>query len=100
MNRSERFFNSVKNKKTAVIGVGVSNTDLIKLFLKKGIDVTVCDRKSQKEMGETYEDLKEVGADFILGEKYLDSLCDFDIVVRAPGMYFNNPALIEARKTA
>ena len=62
MNRSERFFNSVKNKKTAVIGVGVSNTDLIKLFLKKGIDVTVCDRKSQKEMGETYEDLKEVGA--------------------------------------
>ena len=35
MNRSERFFNSVKNKKTAVIGVGVSNTDLIKLFLKK-----------------------------------------------------------------
>lgn len=98
MSKSELFFNSIKNKKTAVIGVGVSNTNLIKLLLKKGIDVTVCDRKSQKEMGETYEILKTCGANFILGDKYLDSLCDFDIVVRAPGMYFNNPALIEARK--
>ncbi len=98
MTRAELFFNEMKNKKAAVIGVGVSNTDLIKLFLKKGIDVTVCDRKSKDELGDTYTALEECGAKFILGDKHLDSLNTFDFVVRAPGMYFNHPALVKARE--
>lgn len=98
MNKSEMFFKEMKEKKIAVIGVGVSNTDLIKLFLRKGIDVTVCDKKEKEAMGKTYDELKKCGARFILGEKYLNSLFDFDVVVRAPGMYFNNPALVYARK--
>lgn len=35
MNRSERFFNSVKNKKTAVIGVGVSKYRFNKIIFEK-----------------------------------------------------------------
>ena len=97
MTKAELFFNEMKNKKCAVIGVGVSNTDLIKLFLKKGIAVTVCDRKDKDALGKTYDDLKNLGAEFILGDAYLDTLTDFDFVVRAPGMYFNNPALKSAR---
>lgn len=97
MTRAQLFFDKMKDKKCAVIGVGVSNTDMIKLFLKKGIKVTVCDKKDKAALGETYTVLESFGADFILGSAYLDSLEDFDFVVRAPGMYFNNPALKRAR---
>lgn len=98
MNKVERFFEDMKKRKVAFIGVGVTNTDLIKLFLKKGIDTTVCDRKSQEQLGKLFNELKELGASFCLGDKYLDSLTDFDVVFRAPGMYFNNNTLSEARK--
>ena len=66
MNRTKRFFESIKNKKIAFIGVGVSNTGVIKMFLEKGINVTVCDRKNQEAMGNTYDELKLLGAEFIL----------------------------------
>ena len=51
MSKIQIFFNEMKNKKVAFIGVGVTNTDLIKLFLKKGIRVTVLDRKDKEKMG-------------------------------------------------
>ena len=98
MSKIQIFFNEMKNKKVAFIGVGVTNTDLIKLFLKKGIRVTVLDRKDKEKMGKVYDELKELGSDFRLGDSYLDSLEDFDVVFRAPGMYFNNPVLTKARK--
>lgn len=98
MNKTERFFADMKNKKTAFIGVGVTNTGIIKLFLSKGIDVTVCDRKDREKMGDIYDELSALGAKFILGSSYLDSLESFDVVFRSPGMYFNDPALIRARK--
>ena len=98
MTKAETFFNQMKNKKIAFIGTGVTNTNIIKLFLSKGFDVTICDRKSPEQMGELYDELKNLGAKYIMGEKYLDTLTDFDVVFRSPGMYFNNPALKSARE--
>lgn len=98
MTKAEIFFNEIKNKKIAFIGTGVTNTNIIRLFLSKGIDVTICDRKTAEQMGILYEELKSLGAKYILGDSYLDSLTSFDIVFRSPGMYFNNPALKAARE--
>ena len=98
MSKIERFFYEMKFRKIAFIGVGVTNTDLIKLFLKKGIQVTICDRKDPDKMGDVYNQLKSLGAEFCLGDTYLDTLTDFDVVFRSPGMYFNNPKLADARK--
>lgn len=97
MNKAEQFFNNIKDKKVAFIGTGVSHNDLIKLFLKKGISVTVCDKKTEDKMGEIHAELKSLGAHFSLGENYLDEIFCSDIVFRTPGMYFNNPALKKAR---
>ena len=98
MNKTERFFNSLKSSKVALIGTGVSHTELIKLFLSKGIDVTVLDRKTKEQYDpELYSYLEEKGAHFVLGDGYLDSLTDYDVVYRTPGMYYNNPKLLEAR---
>lgn len=98
MSKIENFFNDLKTKKVAFIGTGVSHNDLIRLFLKKGISVTILDRKTKDKFEDIYNEFKSLGADFILGNEYLDSLNKFDVVFRTPGMYFNNPALTKARE--
>ena len=99
MSRISAFFDEMRGKKIAFIGVGVSHTDLIKLFLSKGLDVTVCDRKSREEMKE-YGELSALGAGFDLGGGYLDKISagEYDVIFRTPGMYFNSPALTAARQ--
>ncbi len=97
MSKTARFFEGLKDKKVAFIGTGVSHNELIRLFLSKGIDVTVLDKKP----AEAYDSelLKSLdGAKFITGGGYLDSLEDFDVVYRTPGMYYNHPRLVEARE--
>lgn len=97
MKQIKLFFEEMKQKKVAFIGVGVTNTDIIRLFLKKGINVTLLDKKQPKQLGDIYNELKEAGVMFRLGESYLDALEDFDVIFRSPGMYFNHPKLTEAR---
>lgn len=92
------FFEQLKQEKVAVIGVGVSHLELIRLLLKKGIGVTVLDRREEQAMGDVYPLLKGEGADFRLGEGYLENLTDFTLLFRTPGMYFLCDALTEARK--
>ena len=91
------FFDSIKDKKVAFIGTGVSHNDLIRMFVKKGIDVTVCDRKTADKL-DVYDEFSKAGVKFALGDNYLDEIFNCDIVFRTPGMYFNNPVLTEARK--
>ncbi len=98
MTKADLFFKDIKNKRVVFIGLGVSHNDLIKLFIKKGIDVTVCDRKSADKLGKIYNELLELGVKFELGENYLDKIFGADIVFRAPGMYFNNPILQKAKE--
>lgn len=90
------FLKSCLNKKIAFIGMGVSNFDAIILFLKNNIDVTILDKKEKKNIGEKYEILKQLGANFVCGERYLDNLTQYDIVIRSPGMYFNDERLQKA----
>ena len=98
MTKIERFFANLKEKKVAFIGTGVTNNDIIRLFLKKGISITLLDRKTPEKLGAIYEELKVAGVAFQLGDTYLDHLTDFDVVFRSPGMYFNNEKLQAARK--
>ncbi|MGN0585622.1 MAG: UDP-N-acetylmuramoyl-L-alanine--D-glutamate ligase, partial [Ruminococcus sp.] len=98
MKQIERFFKEMQQKKVAFIGVGVTNTDIIRIFLKKGIGVTLLDKKQPEQLGDIYNELNNAGVSFRLGESYLDDLSDFDVIFRSPGMYFNHPKLIEARK--
>ena len=95
MSKTTRFFEGMKGKKVAFIGTGVSHNELIRLFLSKGIDVTVLDRKPLEDYDKELLSSLD-GAKFITGAGYLDSLADFDVVYRTPGMYYNNPKLLEA----
>lgn len=96
--KTEMFFRNLKKKKVAVVGLGVSHIDLIKLFLKKEIDVTVLDKRDKNALGEDYDNLSSLGAKFMLGEGYLDKLSEFDIMFRTPGMYFLSEPVKKARE--
>lgn len=99
MTKAQRYFNSIKDKRVAFIGVGVSHTELIKNFLSKGIKCVVCDKKEEEDFDELLmEELSAKGCDFSLGEHYLDEIFKCDIVFRTPGMYYNDPVLTDARK--
>lgn len=98
MTKAEQFFKNISDKKIAFIGTGVSHNNLIKMFIRKGLDVTVCDKKTSEQMGDIYNELSAMGCKFSLGENYLDAIYSSDIVFRTPGMYYLNPALTKARE--
>lgn len=91
------YIDSIRDKRIAVLGIGVSNTPLIELLLENGCDVTACDAHSMEEMGEEGEKLQKMGAKFKLGRNYLEGL-DHDIIFRTPGLMPFDPHLLKARE--
>jgi len=76
---------SLRDKRIAVIGVGVSNLPLIELLLSHGCDVTACDMRTREQMGAQADRLEALGAKLKLGPDYLEGL-DHDILFRTPGL--------------
>lgn len=97
MTSAERFYDYLKDKRIAFIGTGVSHDALITGWTARGFDITLCDRKTSEQLSDTYSRYKDMGVKFCLGEAYLDSLTDYDVVFRTPGMYFFNEKLTAAR---
>ncbi len=87
---------SLKNRKIAVIGIGVSNLPLIELLLRHGCDVTACDMRTREQMGEEADRLTTLGAKLRLGADYLEHL-DHDVIFRTPGLMPFDPHLEAAR---
>ena len=93
----KEYIDTILDKKIAVIGIGVSNTPLIRRLLQQGCSVTARDRSTREKLGDTARELEALGAKLMLGEGYLDGLCE-DIIFRTPGMRPDLPAIAEAVK--
>ena len=92
----QEYLSSLRGKTAAVLGIGVSNTPLIELLCRNGVQVIACDKKSREDLGERVKQLEALGAHLQLGEGYLDDL-RADVVFRTPGMRPDVPALLEAK---
>ena len=90
----ENYFNSLKYKKIAVLGLGVSNRPLVRLLLQFGCDVVGCDRTPREKLDEEVLELENLGCRLSVGDGYLDNI-RADLVFRTPGMHPGNPALQE-----
>ena len=88
----EHYFTSLKNKRIAVLGLGVSNRPLVRLLLEFGCRVTGCDRTEWEKLDLEVLELEKAGCALKLGEGYLDGV-EADVVFRTPGMHPGNPAL-------
>lgn len=89
------YLTSLKGKRVAVIGIGVSNTPLIKTLLSAGISVTACDKNKREAFGPLADELESLGAELHLGDTYLEGL-DQDVIFRSPGIRPDIPPFLAA----
>ena len=92
-----QYLDSLKNKTVAVIGIGVSNTPLLRLLLREKIQVTACDKRDRASLGALAQELESGGCRLQLGENYLQGLTQ-DVIFRTPGLRPDVPELLKARE--
>ena len=69
---AKKYFDSLKGKKVAFVGMGVANIPCAEFFAKLGIDVYACDKRDKDYIGKDICDkLEKLGVNFSLGENYL-----------------------------
>ena len=92
MSAFAQYFTSIKDKRIAVLGLGVSNRPLVRLLLEFGCQVYGCDRTPREKLDAEVLELETMGCTLRVGDSYLDGL-DAELVFRTPGMHPGNPAL-------
>jgi len=95
------------DKKVAVLGLGMEGVALAQFLVGKVNKITLLDRLSkEKLLGRAGEEQNpelakilsdETSYDFLLGDDHMDSLADFDIVFRTPGIPYLNSKIQQAK---
>src|SRR5258708_3082272 len=92
----------LKNKKIAILGLGVEGIACAEFLLKHAIAFSILDIKSEQELQKMYPEvisrLQEQKADFICGTDYLQHLIEFDMVIRSPGIAILTPEIITVQQ--
>lgn len=90
----EDFKKFIKDKKIAVIGLGISNTPLIKYLLGLNANITAFDMAEESQLQNTLKQLNKYGKfNYFLGKDYLKHLEGFDIIFKTPRIRFDIPEL-------
>ena len=92
MDAFKAYFTSLKDRKIAVLGLGVSNRPLVRLLLEFGCRVTGCDRTPREKLDAEVLELEKLGATLSVGDGYLDGV-EAEVLFRTPGMHPGNPAI-------
>ena len=95
-NPAKEYYENLKGKKVAFLGIGVSHKELIHKFVAYGADVTLCDMREMDEFDEDIDGIRELGISFQLGKHQFEHLERFDMVFRTPGIYYNKPEIQQA----
>lgn len=98
MSTTAEYFERLQGKSIAVIGMGVSNTPLIRMLLRAGLKVTVCDKSLRERVEEQAAELESLGAKLRMGPDYLAKIHKYDVIFRTPGLSPNTPELLHAVK--
>ena len=93
----DEYIVSLKDKRVAVLGIGVSNLPLVELLLRAGVSVTACDKRIKTQLGDTAVRLEAMGAELHLGHGYLQEL-DHDVIFRTPGLHPFTREIREAKE--
>ncbi len=93
--RIEEFKKYIKDRKVAVLGIGISNVPLIKYLYNLGVDITAFDRADRDWLEPSLRKLGDINIKLCLGENYLSNLKGFDVIFRTPGMRYDIPEIQE-----
>lgn len=92
----------MKDRKVAVLGVGISNRPLIRYIYSLGADITAFDKLPAEDpvLAKTRADFEAEGINlhWSVGENYMAPLADggFDLIFRTPKMRYDVPELKRA----
>ena len=92
----QEYMNTLKGKRVAVIGIGVSNTPWIERLLQGGVQVMACDKRDRSSFNGLIEALERNGLEACLGSGYLDQLEGVDVIFRTPGLRPDVPQIARA----
>lgn len=100
MNRKlEEFKEYITNKKVAVLGIGISNTPLIKYLAGMGVEITAFDMAEEEQLRETLAGFEGLDIKYSLGKDYLKNLKGFDVIFKTPKVRFDIPELVAERES-
>jgi UDP-N-acetylmuramoylalanine--D-glutamate ligase len=99
--KKELYLPYFKDKKVTVLGLGLLGRGVgdTKFLAEHGADVTVTDKKTQKELSVSLDALKEFSAiRFVLGEHKKEDFEDTDFILKAAGVAYDNEYVDHAKR--
>ena len=95
----EEFFNYIRNRKVAIIGLGVSNIPLLSYLHDLGAKITVFDNRTIDNIDKSIMDIiTNNNIEFSFGKNNLSKLNGFDIIFRSPTCREDWPELVKEAK--
>lgn len=99
MNTSfDTYFENLRGRRVAVLGLGVSNRPLVRLLLEHGSIVLGGDRTPREKLDEEVLELEKHGCQLFLGEDFYKGM-RAEIAFRTPGMHPASPAVEALRQS-
>ena len=96
-NKLNEFNNSIKGKRIAILGMGVSNRPSIDYFLDKKAIPVCFDKQDESKIDQDFlNDLKEKNVEYYFGKDSLDNLKGFDYIFRSPSIRPDTPQIAAA----
>ena len=89
----DAWLETLSGKKILVLGLGVSNRPLVRILLRRGLDVTGCDATPYEKLDDEVLALERAGCRLRTGPDYLKDLSG-DVVFRTPGLHPYRPELL------
>ena len=93
----DTYFENLRGKTVAVLGLGVSNRPLVRLLLEYGCIVFGGDRTEREKLDAEVLELEKLGCKLYLGEYFYEKM-DAQIAFRTPGMHPDSPAVTALRE--
>ena len=97
----------LKNKKVAILGLGMEGVALANFLSNKVKNISLLDEKSRDELGDRVKEENDIklenilsnnNFEFMLGKSYLNGLDKFDVIFRSPGIPYLLPEIQQAKK--
>lgn len=97
INKKLKEFNeNIKDKKVAIIGLGVSHRPLIEHLYNLGAQITVFDnRELEKIDKDIWDKVQDLNIKSYIGEAYLSNLKGFDFIFRSPSCRPDLPEIVQ-----
>ncbi len=94
----DSYFENLRGRRVAVLGLGVSNRPLVRLLLEYGCIVSGGDRTPREKLDAEVLELEQLGCRLYLGEEFYKDMSG-EVAFRTPGMHPDSPAVQALRST-